>query len=222
MLSFWDRNGGDSMREDYYHDYDEDERLVEDESGRIFWGSQGAGCLFVRNHPEEGWQLLIVLRSPDVMEPNTWGTTGGAVPKRETDLFSSALRETAEEVGSVPPHKSVTRYVWKAPGGSFTYTTFVLECTDLNWTPTDFNWEASNAKWVTPEDARSLPLHFGLADLLGEMGDAIFPVEEISQISTVSKWATVTKILDAISGAREAPVSEASYRPLPNRVFMAS
>ena len=166
------------MREDYYHDYNEDdEGFVEDESGRTFWGSQGAGCLFVRNHPEEGWQLLAVLRSApfwderteswqSVEEPNTWGTTGGAVPKGATDLLSSALRETAEEVGSVPPHRPVTSYVWRAPWGSFTYTTFILECTDPNWTPTDFIWEAADAKWVTLEDARSLPLHFGLADLL--------------------------------------------------------
>ena len=97
------------MREDYFHDYNEDdEGFVEDESGRTFWGSQGAGCLFVRNHPEDGRQLLVVLRSSGVEEPNTWGTTGGAVPNGETDLFSSALRETAEEVGSVPPHRPVT------------------------------------------------------------------------------------------------------------------
>ena len=194
MLSFRDRNGGDGMREDYYHDYNEDdEGPVEDESGRTFWGSQGAGCLFVRNHPEDGWQLLAVLRSPDVEEPNTWGTTGGAVPKGEADLLSSALRETVEEVGSVPPHRPVTSYVWRVPGGSFTYTTFILECTDPDWTPTDFNWEAAGAEWVTPEKARSLPLHFGLADLLGALGDSVFPdAEESPKASTASKWATVS------------------------------
>jgi len=32
--------------------------MVEDSSGREFWGKQGSGCLFVRNHPQVGQQML--------------------------------------------------------------------------------------------------------------------------------------------------------------------
>ena len=151
-----------------------DEGFVEDESGHAFWGSKGSGILFVRNHPDEGQQLLAVKRSPAVEEPSTWGTTGGAVPKGESNEFASAIRETREEIGSTPSYEPVTKYVWKAPGGTFTYTTFVLECTDMDWLPTVFNWEADDAKWVSFDEAATLDLHFGLAALLGDLGPSIF------------------------------------------------
>jgi len=152
-----------------------DEGFVPDDSGHTFWGSRGSGCLFVRNHPEEGPQLLAVHRSPHVEEPNTWGTTGGAVPKGEQNIFASAIRETREEIGSIPRYSPVRKYVWKATGGTFTYTTFILECQDMDWLPDAFNWEAVDAKWVSLEEAASLDLHFGLAAILSDLGEGVFP-----------------------------------------------
>ena len=169
-IDWADDEGGSVDTQDF-----QDEGFVQDESGHEFWGSKGSGCLFVRNHPDEGPQLLAVLRSPHVEEPNTWGTTGGAVPKGETNDFASALRETQEEVGSVPQYKPVRKYVWKATGGTFTYTTFILECLDMDWLPHTFNWEATAARWVSLEEAPSLDLHFGLSAILDDLGEGIFP-----------------------------------------------
>ncbi len=155
-----------------------DEGFMEDESGHTFWGSRGSGLLFVRSHPDHGWELLLVKRSPIVEEPNTWGTTGGAVPKDENNLFASAVRETREEIGGIPPYEAVRQYVWKALGGSFTYTTFILECTDMDWMPSVFNWEATAAQWVSLKEAKSYELHFGLVSILKDLGESIFPATE--------------------------------------------
>lgn len=153
-----------------------DEGFVPDQSGHEFWGSRGSGLLFVRDHPEEGGQLLAVHRSSSVEEPDTWGTTGGAVPRGETNDFASAVRETREEVGSIPKYRPVRQYVWRAPPpGTFQYTTFILECLDAGWLPDAFNWEAQDARWVSLDEAASLDLHFGLSDLLNKLGESIFP-----------------------------------------------
>lgn len=170
-----DDGAGWSEESDVGPDDLEDEGFVEDESGREFWGSRGSGLLFVRNHPEHGRQMLIVKRSPEVEEPNTWGTTGGAVPQGEGNLFASAVRETREEIGGIPPYDPVRKYIWRAPGGTFAYTTFILECTDMDWLPSAFNWEATDARWVSPEDAASYDLHFGLQAILGDLGMSVFP-----------------------------------------------
>lgn len=152
----------------------EDEGFVPDPSGRTFWGSRGSGVLFVRNHPQFGPQLLMIHRSRHVEEPNTWGVPGGAVPKNEEDLFQSALRETTEEIGVLPPHRQVTQYVWQQPGGNFTFTTFILQVLDPNWEPRAFNWEVQDAKWVTLDEATAHNLHFGLRDLLAIMQKKVF------------------------------------------------
>jgi 8-oxo-dGTP pyrophosphatase MutT (NUDIX family) len=111
-----------------------------------------------------------------VEEPDTWGTTGGAVPRGETNDFASAVRETREEVGSIPRYRPVRQYVWKAPApGTFQYTTFILECLDPDWLPDAFNWEAQDARWVSLDEAASLDLHFGLSDLLNKLGESVFP-----------------------------------------------
>ena len=151
---------------------------ITDPSGRVFWGKQGSGCLFVRNHPQFDRQILLILRSPDVEEPDTWGISGGALSVGESDLFSSALRETLEEIGSVPPFRKIGQYVWKAPNGSFTYTTFILEVSDMSWTPNDFNWEVSDAVWVSYDQISSFDLHFGVQSLLEE--NPVFKEPEIS------------------------------------------
>lgn len=59
-------------------DYDpsrEQHRAAKEETG--FWGRRGAGCLFLSNQTE---RILFAHRSDEVLEPNTWGTWGGACP----------------------------------------------------------------------------------------------------------------------------------------------
>ena len=161
----------------YAQIHSEDEGYVQDESGRKFWGSKGAGCLFIRNHPKFGPQLLTVLRSEEVEEPNTWGISGGAVIPGQDD-YQTAIRESKEELGSLPRNfRRVNQYVWQNPGGSFTFTTYILEVLppDLDWTPNSFNREVAGIKWISLSDAQTIPnLHFGLEDTLNDMGENVF------------------------------------------------
>ena len=99
-----------------------------------------------------------------VEEPETWGTSGGAV-RPDEDPFQSALRETIEEIGSIPSYRKVSEYIWQS-GGNFKYTTYILEATDLNWEPKNFNWEVDDAKWISFDHASNMNLHFGLESLL--------------------------------------------------------
>jgi len=146
-----------------------DEGFVEDASGHAFWGSRASGILFVRKNPKYGFQVMLTLRSMDVEEPGTWGVPGGAIPKGD-DPLRSALRETAEEIGGLPRGnlKPLGHIIWKAPGGTFTFTTFIIEVRQ-EWTPDSFNWEADAADWFTLEDAETLDLHPGVRDVFNQI-----------------------------------------------------
>lgn len=154
--------------------------FVDDPSGQRFWGNQGSGCLFVRDHPIEGFQMLAVLRSHDVEQPNTWGTTGGALPEGEIDAFQSALRETEEEIGSIPPFEKIYEWTYKVPNGNFTFTNYVLKVLDPTWEPGPFNWEVTDAQWIPINQAHNLDLHFGLEELLQqpELQESFYPNDD--------------------------------------------
>lgn len=153
----------------------EGDQTFEDVDGEVYWGRRGSGILFVRNHPEAGWQLLVTLRSHLVdFEQETWGVPGGAVPE-DDDSFESAVRETQEEIGSFPSqYRVIDEYVWQAPNGTFTYTTYVVEVLDLSWEEYTLNWEVSDAQWVSMDSAHQLELHPGFSEMLTSMGGQIF------------------------------------------------
>lgn len=147
---------------------------VYDESGERFWGSRGAGMLFVRNHPTLGWQMLLCKRVGWSQQGGTWSGTGGAIHPSE-DPYEGAVRETKEELGFIPPHWIVNSYTWKAPGGSFTYTTFICQIDDMNWEPHGHvSDEVDAAYWVSLDKAIQMPLHSGFADMVEELGQSIY------------------------------------------------
>ena len=103
------------------------------------WGNAGSGILFTT-----GRRILLLHRSPDVLEPGTWGIPGGAVPQSDDgsfmDFYESAKKETKEELGSVPAHTVVDEYVYEEEG--FIYTTYIAKVSEkdaeylsplLNW-----------------------------------------------------------------------------------------
>jgi len=146
-----------------------------DTNNEVYWGRHARGILFVRNHPDEGWQLLVTLRSGNVEQPNTWGITVGAIADENDDSFESAKKETMEEIGSFPSkYRLINEYTWKAPNGTFTYTTYMVEVLDPTWEDYEFNWEVDDARWVSMENASQLNLHPGFAEMLGSMGSRIF------------------------------------------------
>lgn len=130
-------------------------------------GSDGAGCLLVCQN-----RILLLKRSKSVTEPNTWGIPGGARPHhkltgRPMPAWSSAIKETREELGGVPPGFERYKKVLTYRGDGFKYDTFVVELppTAREWKP-HLNWESTAYGWFDQEETNKLQLHFGVAWVL--------------------------------------------------------
>ena len=127
-----------------------------------YWGNAGSGMLFTT-----GDEILLLHRSSFVQEPNTWGIPGGAIPEDEDtgrlmDPLRSAVKEVREEVGQVPPHRVVDKYVFQ--DGGFRFTTFIAKV-GKTFRPR-LDWENSDYAWVSREDIDDYRLHFGVRRLL--------------------------------------------------------
>jgi len=133
---------------------------------------RGAGILFVRNHPELGSQILLLLRSPRSKHGNTWGVPGGKSEPGES-LHGTAIRETIEEAGEVPAHRAIGSHDYSDPEGHLRFRTFIYKLLDADWEPT-LNWEHSDAKWFSLQEAGELDLHFCIKQLVDDLGDGVF------------------------------------------------
>jgi 8-oxo-dGTP pyrophosphatase MutT (NUDIX family) len=102
-----------------------------------FWGRAGSGMLYFCPHDQT---VMLVLRSPEVEDPYTWGIPGGALkgtegyyqsdqiniePPSEASLRESAENEVMEEIGVLPePYEELGTTIFESDG--FRYTTFVV------------------------------------------------------------------------------------------------
>ena len=131
------------------------------------WGRAGSGLLYFQGTGSTR-RMLILRRSAHVLEPNTWGAPGGAIPEkrgRRMDAFESARKETVEEVGrDAPDAPLIGRCVFQE--GAFRYTTFMARA-PRQFTPR-LNWENTEARWGTLAQARKLNLHPGMRWLLDQ------------------------------------------------------
>jgi 8-oxo-dGTP diphosphatase len=127
--------------------------------GRILWGRHGAaGVLFTA--PKDGEaHYLLARRSRFVLHPGTWGLPGGALRHGE-DPLDGALRETTEELGTLPQTWTLLRR-HVATLGTWSYTTFVLELS-RPFEPHRLSWETTATIWTTAARAPGLKLHPGL------------------------------------------------------------
>jgi 8-oxo-dGTP pyrophosphatase MutT (NUDIX family) len=142
-------------------------------SAKSFWGKQASGFLFFC--PEDN-TILLCKRSNSVEDPGTWGISGGAVgngfyensgDEDQPDnslLLSTAIKETEEELGSIPNIDVIGTTDFKS--GSFLYRTFISKISlkeKENFTPQiKLNWENTDFKWF---DLNNLPagIHFGVS-----------------------------------------------------------
>lgn len=132
-----------------------------------FWGTAGAGCIFVSKKTK---RIGIGLRGLEVLQPMTWGTIGGAVDPGE-EPRATVRRELHEELGytlskgeSEDNAKVKLHYVYKNPAGTFQYSTFVVFVDD-EFEGIPSNHETAMFKWFTLEDLRIMDpkdIHFGL------------------------------------------------------------
>ena len=128
------------------------------------WGSQASGVLFLCED-----RVLLLYRSPGVLDPNCWGIPGGAVPVDQAgnpkDIKQSALDEAEEEMGGLPQHLDTgKKTVFKK--GKFKFTTFLIEVAE-EFSPV-LNWENTDARWFPLED---LPgdIHPGVKWSIGKL-----------------------------------------------------
>lgn len=134
-------------------------------SGEKFWGNAGAGVLPIA---KSTGRILIGLRSPHVNEPGTYGVFGGAMDPGE-DPEQAAKREFREELGYRGSLKLMKAYVFKSPGGGFTFHNFI-GLVDDEFNP-KLDWETASAKWVSlPDLMRMSKKHFGMKTLLRKNG----------------------------------------------------
>lgn len=124
-----------------------------------FWGKTGAGCLMMA---ETTKRILVPLRGPDVLQPGTWGTWGGAVDINEGPL-QAVIREVKEEGGvDVSLHDIHLLSIYQGPHG-FRYYNYLVTVPD-EFEP-HLDHETTEARWCTFPDFPT-PLHFGLEALL--------------------------------------------------------
>jgi len=106
---------------------------------------KGAGIFFVCT---EDNTALLIRRSPEVSEPGTWGISGGNLKKGES-FTRGAIRETLEELGSIPRGRVVE--VRENAGEGWKFAIFVA---DISWkqkkvwsAQIQLNHESDRFKW---------------------------------------------------------------------------
>ena len=140
----------------------------------FFWGKSAAGVLLISRETK---RILLLLRSKDVLEPETWGTISGRLEENE-DPMGAALRELSEEV-SLPfgtGHGIYLKqsYIYKKDNFIFYNHIGIIE---KEFIP-KLNWENTEYKWCAIGDYPA-PLHFGFQKLI----EAIDLEKEIKEMA---------------------------------------
>jgi 8-oxo-dGTP pyrophosphatase MutT (NUDIX family) len=115
-------------------------------------------------------RMLLNLRSPQVLEPGTYGNCGGARHEDEKPE-DAALREFRQETGWAGDDEDVVllpAHVFRS--GSFVYHNFFVLVED-EFDPI-LGWEATGHVWTTADEALGggldAPLHYGIEALLND------------------------------------------------------
>lgn len=146
----------DDADEDY-DDADDDHRRALRDTG--FWGAQGAGCIFIACSTG---RILLAHRSRHVLEPDTWGSWGGAIDRNERPE-TAVKREIEEETGYDGEFDLIPLMTFHK--GTFAYHNFLAIVPD-EFEP-DINWEQQGFRWCEWGNWPS-PIHFGLKALLSD------------------------------------------------------
>lgn len=124
-----------------------------------YWGNRAGGAMFFCTTTN---RFMVVLRSDEVLQPNTIGVIGGAIDSGE-DVEEAILREIHEETGISPNSSNLIGlkelFIYK--DGSFRYYNF-LALVREEFVP-ELNWENSEHYWLTYAQLKSQKnLHFGM------------------------------------------------------------
>ncbi len=129
----------------------------------------GAGILIFSPELNE---ILLLERSDEVLEPGRWGIPGGTrekTPRGMEDSIITAVSESYQEMGGLPPGKIRKEpYAYYYPGSGFTYDTFILEIDPKykdSFVP-QLNWENTSYNWFMRNSLNNIPLHPGVEEVL--------------------------------------------------------
>lgn len=144
--------------------------------GHVRWGLFGAaGVVFVHRTASDGPVVMLQKRSAFAHEGGTWSCAGGALDMGESPL-QGALREAAEEVGTIPDDaRPIGQYVF-APCPEWHYTTIVVEVDSLFGESVNFETDA--VQWFTPDQVDSLAVHAGFAAAWPHLRELIDRVDD--------------------------------------------
>lgn len=121
-------------------------------------GRHGAAGLLLTT-PGRPPRLLLTLRSGAVTNPHVWSVPAGALHLGE-DPVEGALRESAEELGQLPPFEVLGTMV---DAVTLTWSFHTVIARTESSTPIVAHgpdaWEIASSRWVTAESALRLPLH---------------------------------------------------------------
>lgn len=128
--------------------------------GHIRWGLFGAaGAIFVVRTADDV-AVMLQKRSAFAHEGGTWSCAGGALGMGESPL-AGALREAAEEIGTIPDGARVLGQYVFAPCDDWHYTTLVVEV--AHRFGDSINFETDAVQWFHPDEVAALGLHPGFA-----------------------------------------------------------
>lgn len=120
---------------------------------------QAAGALVLA---ADTGNLLVVYRSPDVVDPSLWCGAGGKIEPGETPEQASR-RELYEELGYKGPMEQIPIFTWDKPNLKF-YN--FLGVVPKQFFP-QLNWETSGYVWCRPKFI-PVPMHYGLQAVLAD------------------------------------------------------
>lgn len=188
------------LRETYYTD----------DSGKQFWGAQGAGVLPIASSTG---RILIAHRSPHVEQPGTYGVWGGAIDPGENPK-QAAKRELAEEAGYRGRIKMVDSHVYTSPGGDFKYYNY-LGIVEEEFEPR-MDWETQGYRWVTWNELNQMrsKLHFGLEELIDEDSRTIlkYAISERDQLDEMAAARPSAKKKTFYHGTKSKKAAESIMR----------
>lgn len=124
-----------------------------------------AGIIFVRNG-----QLLLILRSRDVVSPSVWCGAGGKIEPGETPE-EAAVRESIEEIGypNDIPMELIPLFTFNSD--TLVFHNYIGVLPGAPFTP-KINWESDGYAWFTMENLPHDQLHFGFKAILADTNAA--------------------------------------------------
>lgn len=176
-------------------DYDNESGHADALARTGYWGEMAAGMLFLA---KDTGRIGIAKRSEHVLEPDTYGTMGGAGNPGESPEQVAIREGCKEEAGYEGKVEMIPLAVFEHHSG-FKYFNF-LGVVDKEFEP-DLNWENSSFSWVDTLDNLPTPLHPGMHFLLANSRNRIEAEMEKCKIESQS---SVNKALQAMETIEQA------------------